>query len=480
MKRLTLIVILLLIGLQAGVLAVNPVAKSYFNKASDKYLFGDVKGAMELLKKSLNVEPNYVSAKRLMQSIIRENKKLFAKEQALLQKEKNQLIEKFVREGKKLYTQEEFSAAEAYFAGALSQAPTDARIVFYLQKTREAKLRQAEANRNNLQLLAVSLLASYFSFGIFFTYLAITVERRYFKKRLDREQGKGFCFNCKAKISPNIDLCPNCGAWIGTKLRRTITTEQKNWYGKWGWKKNPFTLDIHPELFTGYRDEVKSILEKLSARSGHILITGPLGIGKTTLLRWLANYLSNDVCAVYVPRPPLQFEQLIKLIMQRMGFDSRYSTDYDIYHLDLLRKKIGKNLVILMDEAHEFNIEIERPLRTLGDLDEVKLVMAGLPESIEKLKTEIRPLFERLVLKIDLTHLAEDDLVELIKARIENAGGQGFHPFTAQALSKIYIMSQAIPRVAVKICDWAVTKAINSGEDKITPELLVGADNFQI
>jgi general secretion pathway protein A len=280
------------------------------------------------------------------------------------------------------------------------------------------------------------------------------------------------CFSCGAEISLNIDHCQNCGAWIGAKMQLSISKAQKNWYKRMGWRSNPFTLDFHPELFTGFKEEVKLILEKVSAQSGHILITAPLGAGKTTLLRWLSNQLVVDCLTVYIPRPPQEFTQLIKLIVEKMGVPQHQAVAYDIYHLTDLRKRVGKPLIILMDEAHEFTLEIEKPLRTLGDLDDVKLIMAGLPETAEKFHAEIRPLYERLVLNINLKPIDLAAAKELIAARIEHFGGERTTPFTDEALQTVYEVSGGIPRRVIKACDWAVTRAIEKGEHLITGQMV--------
>ena len=167
--------------------------------------------------------------------------------------------------------------------------------------------------------------------------------------------------------------------------------------------------------------------------------------------------------AIYVPRPPQEFSQLIKLIVEKMGVPQKEADAYDIYHLQALRKRVGKPLIILMDEAHEFTLEIEKPLRTLGDLDDVKLVMAGLPETVEKFQKEIRPLFERLVLNINLKPFDYRTVKDLVKARIEHFGGEGVAPFTEDALQAIYEITGGVPRKVIKACDWAVTHAIANG-----------------
>lgn len=470
-RAFPILIILFVLSFSLNAFAVDPLAQEYFNKASIQYLLGNYSQALKDLNDCLKIEPNHRSALSLIRSIEKEQKTI-PFPLSLSEIKKEALIKEYLEKGKNKYAESDFQSASSYFRGALSLDHNNVNASFYLKQSQQMEEQARKENFRYLVLailffvIGVVLLAFITSYMLIWTYKDIIQSS--IKKRKNR------CFNCGAKTTSNIDLCPNCGAFIGAKMRKTISHEQAKWYAKWGWKKNPFTLDIHPELFTGYRNEVKTILEKINARSGHVLITGPLGVGKTTLLRWLTGHLANDFLAVYVSRPPQDFNQLIKLIIQRMNINVKHLPEYDVYHLDQLRRKAGKNLVILLDEAHEFSIEIERPLRTLGDLDGVKLVMAGLPETVDKFKNEIRPLYERLVLSISLRRLEKEDLKELIKARIENAGGEGLHPFSPDALDKIFELSQGIPRVAVKICDWAITAAIDAGEDKISVQLLTG------
>lgn len=431
-------------------------AQEYFNKASVQYMSGNFEDALKQLDACLKLDPKNQPALQL--------KELVMKEKDTMQG----MIKQKLSAGKNLYNQGNYNQALNYFNEVLAISPENPEAASYLKliagKIHEENQTATKRYWSFYGSLAIGLAALAIIAWFVLKFVINTV-----KKRMFYSQTVGHCFSCGRKIPPNADTCPECGAWTGSKLRREISKEQKLWFQKNGWRKNPFTLDIHPELFTGYRNEVKQILEKLAAKSGHILVTGPLGVGKTTLLRWLSNYLRLEAYPIYIPRPPQSIVQVIKAVYDKLGVNS---TDYDIYNLDVLRKKIGKSLILLLDEAHEFSVEFERPLRTLGDLDEVKLVMAGLPETTEKFKNEIQPLYERIVLNVFLERLSFEDLKGLIVIRIENAGGKGIHPFTATALEKIYELSKGIPRVAIKLCDAAVTNAIGVGEDKITPEIV--------
>jgi len=425
MKRIWLLGLLLLFCLAVPAFCEKPLTPSqYYDKATLEYLVGDLASAGKHVRLLLQINPKHPGARELLNSILREK--------GLKQLSVLPPVAPATPEVVKPTAE---AAAPALGA---KMKPETLTILFGIGGA-------------SLTLIIILLAGTWF---------------RAYRRRVRR------CFSCGAEISMNIDQCHNCGAWIGAKMQRSISKAQRNWYKKLNWRKNPFTLDIHPELFTGFKEEVKQILEKVASESGHILITAPLGSGKTTLLRWLSNQLVVDSFAVYIPRPPMDFSQLIKLIVEKMGVAQKEAAGYDIYHLQELRKRVGKTLIILIDEAHEFTVEIEKPLRTLGDIDGVKLIMAGLPETVEKFKREIRPLYERLVLNINLKPIDFVTVKDLIRARIEYFGGEGTTPFAADALEIINEISGGVPRKVIKACDWAVTRAIETGAAMIDGKLL--------
>jgi type II secretory pathway predicted ATPase ExeA len=251
-----------------------------------------------------------------------------------------------------------------------------------------------------------------------------------------------------------------------------VTGAQKKWFAKFGWKNNPFALTVNPALFTGYSSQVKSIMEKLGTRSGHILVYGDKGVGKTTLLRWLVDNLKQENHAVYVARPPLNFDDLIRLVVSALKGSSRKK--YSLYEVEDLVKKAKKPVVLLIDEAHEVTAEIEQQMRSLGDIERVNLVLAGLPETREKIKKDSPPLFDRIILEVSIEHLSLEETQDMIKKRIEDAGGQDVKPFTNDAINNIFKMSRGRPRMILKVCDWVIADAIKNNLEVIGGE--VGKD----
>ncbi|MCU0640460.1 MAG: AAA family ATPase [Candidatus Margulisbacteria bacterium] len=444
-------------------------AREHFNRGSVKYLYGDLAAAEKELRAALALEPQLAGASQLLKNVLNEKARLQAAQPSPASF-KARMINEYLAAGKFHFQRQELTEAAVLFKGALAADSGNKEAREYLDRITRVLAEREAATQREYWLALAGLVAALLVLATALPLLLFVFKRDWldhsFIRRAERRCGK-----CHARLSAKADFCPNCGARLGSNVWNAVSRERLVWYQQHHWKHNPFSLDIYPELFTGYQREIKKILEKVSAESGHVLITGPLGIGKTTMLRWLATS-GQDFHPVYIARPPQDFSQVIRLIAQSLGLTAEQAARYDIYSLDSLRRQIDRNLVLLLDEAHEFSIEIERPLRTLGDLDRVKLVMAGLPETKEKIKNEIRPLYERLVLSIDLDRLDNASLGELIKVRIENSGGRGTEPFTDDALDQVYALAQGNPRTALKICDWAVTRAINTGAAKINAEIV--------
>ncbi|HTY13342.1 MAG TPA: AAA family ATPase, partial [Candidatus Omnitrophota bacterium] len=273
------------------------------------------------------------------------------------------------------------------------------------------------------------------------------------------------CSECHWINPAGAEFCSKCGARL--KPWSSVSASQKKWYGKFGWRRNPFTLDIMPNLFTGYQSQVETVLEKIYQKSGHIMITGNKGAGKTTLLKWLADKLKDDFHTIYIPRPTDDFDDLLEYMATSLKVKKTRDKKFSIYDIEAIASSSNKNILLLLDEAHEFTAEFERPLRSLGDLNGVSFVLAGLPETVEKIKNLSAPFYDRIVEKVVLEHLTAEETRDLIKKRIENVGGEETKPFTHEALLKIHDLGQGVPRKILKVCDWIVTDAIRHDLDSI-------------
>ncbi|NIO44096.1 MAG: AAA family ATPase [Candidatus Aenigmarchaeota archaeon] len=247
-------------------------------------------------------------------------------------------------------------------------------------------------------------------------------------------------------------------------------------FTKWGWKENPFVLKIDPKLFVGYNEQVNAVLNHIKNKHRVALITGRTGAGKSTFLKWLeTNY---DTSKLYVSKPPEKSEDFVRVFTDIFGFsiwERILRKRPSLYNLhEYINKKIkGEHLVFLVDEAHETNKEVLEWLRVLTDqIDNVSLVMAGMPVLEDNIKKELETLDQRITTRINLISLEKHEIKELIKKRIEDVGGKGIEPFTEEALEKIYERTGGFPREVLKFCNRLINSALEKNLNVVDEKLI--------
>jgi len=240
---------------------------------------------------------------------------------------------------------------------------------------------------------------------------------------------------------------------------------------KWGWKENPFVLKIDPKLFVGYDDQVKAVHNHIKNKHKIALVSGNTGSGKTTFLKWLE--MNYDMSKLYVSKPPEKPEELVNIFTDIFGisfFERLLGKKPTLYNLPnyINRKLKDEHLVFLIDEAHETNKNVLEWLRVLTDqVNNVSLVIAGMPILENKIKSELETLDQRITTRITLSSLNRIETKQLIQRRIESAGGRGIEPFTDAALEKIYERTGGFPREVLKYCDRLVNTALEKNLDVI-------------
>ena len=464
-----------------------------YDEATSRYLLGDVSGALSTLQKMLVVEPGNSKALGLMRQIKKETSGT-AEEPAPKAEAPAATAPPVTRERPAreipaarpvdrpsaktaeqneitLAAQSALAAARGYIsAGQYEEARGEQNTVLRLMPGhKEATLKLQEidavikqklstrtARWNMLFYLAIAFGVLSLS-GFILYYLASSTDflsgfAKKFKKKAH------MCPECGKKNPSRAEFCIYCG----TRMKVTLLTgKQAEWFAKFNWKKNPFSLSVIPDTFSGHKAEIAMIMQKINSKAGHVLIVGGLGTGKSTLLRYIETNLQDPFNPIYIMRPPEQNGDAINLIASTLAGKTNRTHKYSLMDLQALcEKHKDKVLIILVDEAHECNEDFEQFLRSLGDFQNVYLVFAGISQTREKFKRDMPALFDRIVETIWLGSLNHEEVKELIQKRIVDAGGAGITPFTGAAIDEIYSLSSGIPRGVLKICDWIITEAV--------------------
>ncbi|MGI8640991.1 MAG: ExeA family protein [Pyrinomonadaceae bacterium] len=242
----------------------------------------------------------------------------------------------------------------------------------------------------------------------------------------------------------------------------------------------PFTLTPDPRflVFTpSYNEVLASLYYGLENAKGLIVLTGEVGTGKTTALRWILRRLDSSVLAAYIFNPRLSIDEFYHHVTQMLGikdWNNKAELLTEMGRVLEERHRRGLRTVLIIDEAHELSDYVLEEIRLLMNFESdnakhLQIVLTGQPELREKLnQPNLRQLKQRVALRCKMHALPNVDEIErYITERLLIAGSDQPNIFTPGAIDFIYQCSEGIPRQINNLCDNAMLAAYAAGEQII-------------
>jgi general secretion pathway protein A len=259
---------------------------------------------------------------------------------------------------------------------------------------------------------------------------------------------------------------------------------------------NPFppTPDATFYFYTNnlYRDFAEA-LHCIQSRKGFLLLTGEVGLGKSTFVSNLMETLRAEGTAVaLVLNTFLQGSALLEAINNDFGLPptSRLSgnalSDNMVSQLVRLNTYLlkcgrqGKNCVLIIDDAQNLNAESLELIRLLCNLETrqeklLQIVLVGQPELLDTLSSpSLRQLKSRIVKYMQLTGLTLGDTAKYIKFRLTEANPQaeGGIEVASDAVDAIHRVTAGNPRQLHLIMDRCLYGLVARRTRKVTIDLV--------
>lgn len=201
--------------------------------------------------------------------------------------------------------------------------------------------------------------------------------------------------------------------------------------------------------FMIHKDEArKVILKSIAGKSECFWILGKTGIGKSTFLLWI-----NEFAPVYRIEP-IMIHGGEKLTLDEVKAEVERAIRPSFFSRVFLRKKVIERPVILLIDEVEYIRDDNVFQYLISKLDDSDLHMSVVLASVDIVEDIIKNhLKGRDIERIYLEMPSPEILMDMIRRRIEAAGGEGFKPFGKQMVRDVIESSTTIREVLVKLED---------------------------
>ncbi len=226
-------------------------------------------------------------------------------------------------------------------------------------------------------------------------------------------------------------------------------------YEALGLARNPFppTPDAGSYFFTPQlEEEFAEIRHCIESRKGFVLLTGEVGLGKSTMVRRLLDTLSTGSCrSALILNTFLQDSALLSAIQVDFGLPPSHSLEQGLAQLtEFLLSQHQKNGVSLLviDDAQNLSVDSLELIRLLCNLETtqeklLQILLVGQPELEHTLaQPALRQLKSRIVKHTRLLGLKKEELARYFDFRVNSAQAAGRLSINTAAVEELYKVTQ--------------------------------------
>lgn len=247
-------------------------------------------------------------------------------------------------------------------------------------------------------------------------------------------------------------------------------------------QKTPFSISPNPNLLF-FTPNLEQALERtrytLDFRQGMTVIFGDVGTGKSSLLRYVWNEYdaAEDWTSIMIPNPSFKSDfAMLQMLSGIVGINPKRSFNLQMSAFEgWLVEQFGQDngVAVFIDEAQKLTnsqLELVRDFLNFETNEEklIQVVLAGQLELGDRLKTPaMKAINSRLTAPSILKSMSEEELTGMISHRCEAYNMSV--PFSPDAISRVYLLSQGVPRAAIRLC--AIAYSLNRSSS-ITPAVI--------
>jgi general secretion pathway protein A len=250
--------------------------------------------------------------------------------------------------------------------------------------------------------------------------------------------------------------------------------------------EEPFSIAANPRFLymsARHREALAHLLYGIRSDSGFVMLTGEVGTGKTTVCRCLMQQLPEQSNVAFILNPKVSVIELLSSICDELGVacpqvDQSIKTFVDAISRYLLEQHaLGRNTVVIIDEAQNLSFDVLEQLRLLTNLETnerklMRIILLGQPELETMLsRPEFKQVEQRITARYNLQPLSRFEIHAYVAHRLAVAGCR--EPvFSERVINKLYAKTRGIPRLINILCDRAMLGAYVKSRRRVSLKVL--------
>jgi general secretion pathway protein A len=251
----------------------------------------------------------------------------------------------------------------------------------------------------------------------------------------------------------------------------------------YGLREKPFSILPDPELIywcKSHRLAFAMLEFGVMNSAGFTVITGEIGCGKTTLIRYLLRKLDHHVTTCVISNTPRAHDGLLPWILMSLNqpFEGSHPALFKQFNRFLHDQYgRGRRTILIVDEAQNLGSESLEELRMLSNINTDKqqflqIILVGQPQLKELLHApQLLQFAQRISSDFNLRPLNPTEVQEYIDFRLRAVGSLSTL-FSDEACRVVADVSRGIPRTINILCDTALVYGFASEAQQITTELV--------
>jgi type II secretory pathway predicted ATPase ExeA len=257
---------------------------------------------------------------------------------------------------------------------------------------------------------------------------------------------------------------------------------------KLGLNSNPFPIspDAGRYFLTENLEElIHEVLFCIQQRKGFMVVSGEVGLGKTTFSRFLIEQLKlMETSVAVVFNSFLQEGDLLDQICADFGLTVNVHSLRE--RIDLLNgflmseRRLDRNCVIIIDDAQNMSIKTLETIRLLSNLETnseklVQVLLLGQQELLTLLRSDsLRQLRSRIALSRVILPLTEKDLARYVGFKLTISANTLPINISARGVRRLFVYSRGNLRRANLILDRAMMLLLQS------PARIINAEHIKV